>query len=174
MSEDHPWQGLIPNATREKILRGKVPRLIHDERPAYAPGDRVILEWGRGGDAELGITLTYAERWITVVKISADGARWITEYGLPSPRPDYLRRGAGYTSDPFLSADPQVEAEHFQVSTESRNKNTLIQERRRMESEYEAHLRRWRRGSETTKRRLYPVIVSCRDKLAQLQERSSE
>ena len=171
---DHPWQGNIPNATREKILRGKVPKLIHDERPAYAPGDRVILEWGKGADTQLGVTITYAERWLTVIKVSADGARWITDYACPAPRPDYLRRGSGYTSDPFLSADPQVEAEHFQVSTESRAKNTLTQERRRMEGELNAHLARWRRGSETTKRRLYPVIRSCRDKLAQIQERGDE
>ena len=168
---DYPWQGTIPNATREKILRGKVPKLIHEERPPYAPGDRIILEWGRGADIELGVTLTFAERWITVVKVSADGARFITDYGLPGPRPDYLRRGSGYTSDPFLSADPQVEAEHFEIQPEDRARNTLHQERRRMEAEFHAHLARWKRGSEITKRRLYPVIVSCRDKLAQLEER---
>lgn len=168
---DYPWQGTIPNATREKILRGRVPTLIHDERPPYAPGDRVILEWGRGADTELGVTLTFVERWITVVKVSADGARWITEYGPPAPRPDFLRRGAGYTSDPFLALD-QVEAEHFEVGVEARAENTLTQERRRMEAELERHLSRWRRGSGPTRQRLYPVIVSCRDKLAQLQERS--
>ena len=113
-----------------------------------------------------------AERWITVVKVSADGARFITDYAAPQPRPDYLRRGSGYTSDPFLSADPQVEAEHFEVQPEDRASNTLIQERRRMEAELHAHLARWRRGSQTTRTRLFPVIQSCRDKLAQLQERS--
>jgi hypothetical protein len=169
---DRPWQAHIPSATRAKILRGKVPKLIHDERPAYAPGDRVILEWGKGADTQLGVTITYAERWLTIVKVSADGARWITEYAPPASRPDYLRRGSGYTSDPFLSADPQVEAEHFEVTPEARAENTLTQERRRLESELHRHLARWRRGSETTRGRLYPVIQSCRDKLAQLQERS--
>lgn len=169
---DLPWHGVIPSGIRAKILRGKVPRLIHDERPPYSPGDRVILEWGRGGDSELGIQLTYAERWLTITKVSADGARWITDYGPPAPRPDFLRRGGGYTSDPFLSADPQVEAEHFEVTPEARAGNTLTQERRRMEAELERHLTRWRRGSQTTRQRLYPVIVSCRDKLAQLEERT--
>lgn len=169
---DYPWHGLISSGIRAKLLRGKAPKLIHDERPPYEPGDRVIVEWGRGSDTQLGVTITYAERWITVVKVSADGARYITDYAAPAPRPDYLRRGSGYTSDPFLSADPQVEAEHFEIQPEDRASNTLIQERRRMEAELHAHLRRWHRGSQTTRTRLYPVIQSCRDKLAQLQERS--
>jgi hypothetical protein len=168
---DHSWKGTIPNATRERILRGRVPVLIHDERPPFRPGDRVILEWGRSSDPELGVNLTYPSRWIKVVKVSADGARWITQYDPPPPRPSFLRRGAGYTSDPFLALD-RVEAEHFEPGPEDRAKNTLIQERRRMEAELERHLVRWARGSEATKTRLDPVIESCRYKLAQLQERS--
>ncbi len=170
---DYPWQKVIPAATRDKILKGKVPRLIHDERPAYAPGDRIVLEYGKVADTGIGDTVAYPERWLTITRVKADGARWISDYSPPAPRPDYLRRGGGYTTDPFLSADPQVEAEHIEVTPEARAKNTIYAERRRLEDNLRAHLTRYQRGSSKTRVILRPVIVSLRAKLDQLEERDA-
>ena len=170
---DHRWQDVLPSATRTKIIGGKVPRLIHDERPPYAAGDRVILEWGRSQDPELGTTIHYPEVWITVQKVSADGARWVSDYSPPAPRPDYLRRGSGYTTDPFLSTDPQVEAEHIEVTPEARAKNTIYAERRRLEDNLRGHMARYKKGSAKTRLILRPVIVSLRAKLDQLEDRDA-
>lgn len=168
---DHRWQDFIPYATREKMLRGKVPRLIHDEKPDYRQGDRVILEWGQSQDPELGTTVHFPARWLTVQKVSADGARWITDYSPPEPKPDYLRRGGGYTTDPFLSADPQVEAEHIEVTPEARAKNTIYAERQRLNANLRSHLLRYQKGSSKTRLILAPVIQSCREKLELLSEK---
>lgn len=170
---DHRWQDVLPSATRQKVIAGKVPAIIHDERPAYSAGDRVILGWGRSQDPELGTTIEYPEVWLTVRKVSADGARWITAYSPPAPRAAYLRRGSGYTTDPFLSADPQVEAEHIEVTPEARAKNTIYAERRRLEDNLRGHLTRYHRGSTKTRLILRPVIVSLRAKLDQLEERDA-
>jgi hypothetical protein len=131
------------------------------------------LEYGKVADTGIGETVTYPERWAIVRKVSADGARWVTDYFPPAPRPDYLRRGGGYTTDPFLSADPQVEAEHIEVTPEARAKNTIYAERRRLEDNLRAHLTRYQRGSSKTRVILRPVIVSLRAKLDQLEDRDA-
>lgn len=171
---DHDWKATIPSATRDKILKGRVPRLVHDERPPYAPGDRIILEYGKVADTGIGDTVAYPERWLTITRVKAEGTdRWISDYSPPAPRPDYLRRGGGYTTDPFLSADPQVEAEHIEVTPEARAKNTIYAERRRLEDNLRGHLTRYHRGSTKTRLILRPVIVSLRAKLDQLEERDA-
>jgi hypothetical protein len=168
---DHRWQDVLPSATRQKVIAGKVPAIIHDERPAYSAGDRVILGWGRSQDPELGTTIEYPEVWLTVRKVSADGARWITAYSPPAPRAAYLRRGSGYTTDPFLSADPQVEAEHVEVTPEARAKNTIYAERQRINANLRSHLLRYEKGSARTRSILKPVILACKTKLESLDER---
>lgn len=171
---DHRWQDFIPYATRDKMLAGKLPHLIHDERPAYAQGDRIVLEEGRIQDPEVGTTITYPAKWITVAKVSADGARWITDYSPPQAPATFLRRGGGTTTDRYLSADPQVEAEQIEVTPEARAKNTLIQERRRIEGNLAEHQRRYLRAkTPATRKMLAQIIRSCQDKLAQIQERDA-
>jgi hypothetical protein len=166
---DHRWDKVIAPDQREALMKGKLPRITFGSKPDLAPGDRIVLDYGKTGDPELRTTIRYARRWIGVVKVSREDGRHRLDYSPPHKATLYLRAGTGYTTDRLRSIDREVEAERVTVTPEQRQENTLQAERRRIEDNLRHHLARFHgTDNERTRRILAPVIRSCRDKLEAL------
>lgn len=166
---DYPWTDHIAPDQRDRLLEGRLPRITFASKPDLAPGDRIVLDYGKVGDPELRTTIPYPRKWIRIVKVYREDGRHRLDYSPPQKATLYLRAGSGYTTDRLRSIDGDVEAERVVVSPEQRAANTIQAERRRIEANLMAHLFRFRNtDNERTRRILSPLIRSCRDKLMAL------
>ena len=164
------WHGLVPEDIRERMLKGRVPRLTSSTKPPYKAGDRIVLEWGRLRDLELAAPARYPHRWISVVKVSRIEGGWIIGYSPPEKGSLYLRRGGGTTPDRMQSIDREVEVEDFDPHPSQYAANPMSQVRQRVVEHLEVQERRFREGSPASRTRLHAVMAATQAKLTALDE----